>query len=563
MEHEPDSRPAVLLVGPYDPTCGEYTFLAPPLGVWRLAGVLQAAGVRTRVFDPNCCDGPPEAALARELLGGAFDVCGFSTTGMTLRFDLGLAHLARRVSPAALLVAGGMEATFDPERMFQLGPFDLVVLGEGERPLKELVGRVRAGAPLEGIAGTAWRRADGVLERLTQVALSHDELRAAIFQTPYEEMPYPRYWKRLEEATRASRLPFKAEREARLAEIRSVRLITLNYCPMRCTFCSSTNFLNAAQGSTALIRRLDAEDCVAMVRRIVAAHPNVRTVIFQDDIFVFPNDARILPLCEALVEAKRLGTLPRDLQFISTNRIDAMRKDRLAAMRRAGFRVLGFGVESFSQRVLEEFGKAQIFPLIDGVLEEALALGITPFLDMILTSPRSARVQDLSFTLRRAFAFMQRGCEVGMYPYVVPFSGAALAGDPTLRPHTVFTARHVAGTGVTWAQATKIPPLDAELRGAILTIEKRFEERLAELEKVVPHLPSRVRSLVWVLTAVPVLRAAGEEMPPLSDVVHQLLGCLPGLSSATLARLERRLSAPDREARVRAAIGAEAAAPTG
>src|SRR5207237_7923881 len=25
---------AVLLVGPYDPHCGEYTFLAPPLGVW-------------------------------------------------------------------------------------------------------------------------------------------------------------------------------------------------------------------------------------------------------------------------------------------------------------------------------------------------------------------------------------------------------------------------------------------------------------------------------------------------------------------------------------------------
>ena len=37
--------PGVLLVGPYDPHCGEYTFLAPPLGVWRLAGVLEAAGV--------------------------------------------------------------------------------------------------------------------------------------------------------------------------------------------------------------------------------------------------------------------------------------------------------------------------------------------------------------------------------------------------------------------------------------------------------------------------------------------------------------------------------------
>src|ERR1700746_835143 len=140
--------PSVLLVGPYDPHCGEYTFLAPPLGVWRLAGVLAAAGVRTRVFDPNCCVGSPQRALERELHGGAWDVVGISTTGMTLRFDLELAYIARRAAPGALLVAGGMEATFRPDLMFELGPFDLVVLGEGEHPLLELAARIRSRQPL-------------------------------------------------------------------------------------------------------------------------------------------------------------------------------------------------------------------------------------------------------------------------------------------------------------------------------------------------------------------------------------------------------------------------------
>ncbi|HEY6823693.1 MAG TPA: cobalamin B12-binding domain-containing protein, partial [Steroidobacteraceae bacterium] len=127
--------PRVLLIGPYDPNCGEYTFLAPPLGVWRLAGVLESAGAEARVFDPNCCPGPPGQALERELRSSVWDVIGVSTTGMTLRFDLQLAHLARRLAPHALLVAGGMEATFRPDLMFRLGPFDRVVLGEGERPL--------------------------------------------------------------------------------------------------------------------------------------------------------------------------------------------------------------------------------------------------------------------------------------------------------------------------------------------------------------------------------------------------------------------------------------------
>src|SRR5579862_2967474 len=99
--------PSVLLIGPYDPHCGEYTFLAPPLGVWRLAGVLESVGVHTKVFDPNCCRDTPQRALERELLDGAWDIIGVSTTGMTLRFDLELAHIARRMAPNAILVAGG------------------------------------------------------------------------------------------------------------------------------------------------------------------------------------------------------------------------------------------------------------------------------------------------------------------------------------------------------------------------------------------------------------------------------------------------------------------------
>ena len=133
--------PRILLIGPYDPHCGEYTFLAPPLGVWRLAGVLSAAGADTHVFDPNCCDDTPQRALQQQLSSSRWDIIGVSTTGMTLRFDLELAHLARRLAPNALLIAGGMEATFRPELMFELGPFDRVVLGEGERPLLEIVSR--------------------------------------------------------------------------------------------------------------------------------------------------------------------------------------------------------------------------------------------------------------------------------------------------------------------------------------------------------------------------------------------------------------------------------------
>src|SRR5690606_26604096 len=143
-------------------------------------------GIEVKVFDPNCCAGPADRALEREILRDAWDVIGVSTTGMTLRFDLSLAHLARRLAPNAIIVAGGMEATFRPDLMFELGPFDLVVLGEGEHPLLELAARLRTAQPIGGINGTAERLADGRVLRLPQPALNREQLRTAIFATPYE-----------------------------------------------------------------------------------------------------------------------------------------------------------------------------------------------------------------------------------------------------------------------------------------------------------------------------------------------------------------------------------------
>ena len=198
-----------------------------------------------------------------------------------------------------------MEATFRPELMFDLGPFDRVILGEGERPLLELCRTTALRAAIGRNRGNSRARSERCCGPTDRSARSITR-NCATRSTPHlmSSMPYEAYWERLESAYRVGALPSKAAREAHLAEIRSVRLITLNYCPMGCTFCSATNFLHEAQGSVAAMARLDADECMHMMERIVAAHPAVRTIIFQDDIFVFTKDRRVLPLCEAIVAAK-------------------------------------------------------------------------------------------------------------------------------------------------------------------------------------------------------------------------------------------------------------------
>ena len=431
-----------LLVGPWDPHCGEYTFLAPPLGVWRLAGMLQSRGIEAEVFDPNCCGANVEEAFERTLRSRPWDVIGISTTGMTLRYDLALSHQARRAVPDAILIAGGMEATFRPDRVFELGPpFDLVGLGEGEKALLEIAHRLQQGGDLAGIPGTALRTHAGEVARFHRTAMTREELSHAIAATPYKRMPYERYWQRLETAYGVGTLPYKAEREARLAEVRAVRLITLNYCPMGCSFCSSTNFLHEAQegspASPVSMPRMHGDDPPYRGDAPRSAHD----LLPGRHLRLHKGPTRVAAV--AIVAAKERGGSTRSpVHQHQSHRCDELGKAEGAAAR--GFSSAGVRIENFSRSVLQEFNKRQIHRHIEPMLSTALRLGITPFLDLILTSPRSTML-DLTHNVSQAMQWIAAGCEVGIYPYIIPFSGASITRDPELQGATCMT-RTIPGT---------------------------------------------------------------------------------------------------------------------
>lgn len=114
-----------------------------------------------------------------------------------------------------------------------------------------------------------------------------------------------------------------------------------------------------------------------------------------------------------------------------------------------------------------------------------------------------------------------------MYPYVIPFSGAAFARDPALVPHTVFAERHVSGTSIRWQQPAKILPIDSAVRETVLRIETEFEDMLCTLQDDVAHLPSRVRSLLWILASIPVMAERGITIAEADEVRAELAARLP------------------------------------
>ena len=65
-------------------------------------------------------------------------------------------------------------------------------------------------------------------------------------------------------------------------------------------------------------------------------------------------------------------------------------------------------------------------------------------------------------------------------------------------------------TDLVWRQATKILPADPQTRDAILEIEEQFNVASRWHATRVAHLPSRVRSVLWLDAARRVLGDAGE-----------------------------------------------------
>jgi radical SAM superfamily enzyme YgiQ (UPF0313 family) len=490
----------VLLVGPYDPLKGAYSFVSPPLGVWRICGFLRHYGITCHAFDPNL-SADPYTDLEIRLISLKPPLVGFSLTGLTLPYDLSLVHWAKKKWPA-LCIGGGVEAAFNFDNIFQNAPLDYCVVGEGELPMLNICDSLmRLGHVPERIPGVVYPKTDGNV-MVPNSPLPYTLFKFSSFAMPYDEMPYPAYWDKLLELDGSG--PSQVSDSDRLTEAMSIRVMTSNYCPKKCNFCSYTNFLPFSCNMRRVkVTRLTPGDISRLLVNILRYYPQARTIIFQDDLFTLREDSRILPLCRELIEAKAGGALPSDLSFIATTRIDTMRPEYLAAMRRAGFRLIGYGVGSFSEKILREYGKELIFSRLDEVLEATLRSGIKVFLDIILTSPEST-LPDVALTLNKCVSYLRKGCEISIYPTIIPFAGSEIMHRPSLKGLITYENVRIPRTDKIIPVGRSIEPADPELRSFLLRVEKSFNSLISDFREsfALRRFTSRFRGLLYILAVL-------------------------------------------------------------
>ncbi len=385
----PKGKRNILLIGPHTELAfAERSFMAPALGVIRLAGYLNKKGHYAESFEPNLPMLTNEGPFLEEVLKSKkWDIIGFSTLEETFIHDIQNMQLAEKICPDAIFVAGGIEAQFNYQNVLDKTPCKIVIISEGEKSLLALAN----GEKIDNIPGIVFKNSSVPLDQHT-----FDFATSAI---EWEELPYEKYWdyylkKYGDKVT-----------EQNLDEIHTVRIFSRNRCPVGCKFCSSTNQITWGSGQKVPVISASEDTLIHNIKRVVESHPRVRTIYLTDDDFCIVYKS-VEKFCKKIIEEKNKGNIPESLTFMAFCRASDASTEMFTWMKKAGFRRLNIGIESFSDKVLEEMNKRCTAEENHNCLKICKETGVGAYCNIIVTTPEST-LEDVETTVEQALKYTQ------------------------------------------------------------------------------------------------------------------------------------------------------------
>jgi radical SAM superfamily enzyme YgiQ (UPF0313 family) len=307
------------------------------MGLGYLAGALIAAGYEdVTLFDAEVEDETLASHLQRE----RYDVVGISSPTPLIYEAWEAAAQAKE--QGAVTILGGPHLTLMPDESMERPEVDLVVRGEAEETLIEIVQTLeKTGSPIPESRDSRIPDIQGLTYRTPSGKVVHNPGRS--LRKDIESIPWPAYHL------------FKIDRYTNLQPLtdgldpnaRSYTLVTSRGCPYQCIYCSKP-----ITGHT--WRSRSPEDVVAEWRYLVE-DMGATEIGITDDVWNLKLD-RAKEICRLLIA--------QDLTHVPWITIHGMRADHTDAelfqlMKEAGCRRVGFGVESGNQAVLDSIKKQQ------------------------------------------------------------------------------------------------------------------------------------------------------------------------------------------------------------
>ena len=348
----------VLLINPPYPVCESLTM---PLGLLYLGARLEEAGNRVFLEDIQLCRSPV-SRIKQTLKSLNPQVVGITSFSINLPIVSKILQAVKRFHPEIVTVWGGPHVSFDDQDILHNHPWvDVIVRGEGEETLVEILDRLERRKGFDAVPGISWRGADGGLNRNP----------SRPFREDLDQLPRPA-WHLL-----------KISQYRAFGEGASI--LTSRGCPHRCVFCVGRKMI----GTRGRFRRP-----AAVVDEMEAlADLGFRKIRVEDDLFTYRRD-RALAICKEL-DRRKLS-----LRWRAYARVDTVDPELLKAMKKAGCERILFGAESGSTEILARIRKGITPEQTRKAVEMARREGIGVLASFVLGLPG-----ETPRTLRRTLEF--------------------------------------------------------------------------------------------------------------------------------------------------------------
>lgn len=342
--------------------------LFPPLGLLYILAALKQKLPGHEAFFLDCiAEHVGHAALVAKIAEYKPDLVGITSYTMAL-YDVCLAaRTVRSVCPDAHICMGGHHPIAFPLEAAHLPEFDSIVIGEGEEAFPALVQALHDGADYTMIGGVYTRES---IKR----------------QRP---TPDPRFQKSVMVPAAYSedldRLPFPDRSVIRHLKYRSIvgasqnlaTVVSSRGCPYACTYCDVPYKCYRQRSIPAVADEIGA--CLDM---------GYDEVHFYDDLFNITPE-RVVAFCE---EIERRG-----YRFVwdFRGRVNTVTRDSLLRAKRAGCRMISFGVETGSDEGLRLLKKGTTTAQVRQVFRWCRELGLLTIADFMIGLPFEKTAADV------------------------------------------------------------------------------------------------------------------------------------------------------------------------
>lgn len=389
-------RPKILLIFPSfsaEQHYGKLSKVAPslmPVSLVYLAAYIEQQGYQVEIFDGQV-EEMTEATVRARVQQTQPGIVGITCMTPMAAEAHRTAQIIKSVDPEILVVMGGIHPTILPAETMNDQAVDVVVRGEGEHTFHELITAWEQKQPLTGIAGLTYR-ADGKVVHAPDRALLED----------LDSLPLPALhlisidkYHQIPDATFA--LPLRG-------------IITSRGCPFKCVFCS-------ARQTSGFKYRYRSPDNVLEEVAILVNRYGARQLAVLDDNFVV-NRERTTGICEGLLKRN----YQKRLVFTCAARADQVDVQLLKLMRRAGCKLVSFGVETGSQRLLDLIQKELTLEQISSAVKAAKQAGLLVRGTLMLGLPTES-YEDSVATIEFAKSL---GLDFAKFSLATPYPGTEL-----------------------------------------------------------------------------------------------------------------------------------------